>query len=384
MNWTEKRFCCERSSIQSREGVRGDVVDRFGTIHGAMQLSDRQARILKAVVELHHATGRPVGSKLLVDEGYVDASSSTVRYELGRLEQLGLLEHPHTSAGRVPTDTGYRLYVDELMDVPVTRRTEALVVDAPGARIDEALQETTRRLADATGLLSVITAPRPSGAVIRHVEVLQLQPTRVVAVVITAAGDVSRHVVTTRQPVDPGLVDWAGEYLNEQVAGLAIGDHRMRSRLRHPELAPAELEMLRMLAPAFDELDNGGQELLVGGASAVGLARHDDDVQRVLQLVAMLDERRRLLEALRPIVDRAGLHVQPGHTGAVSIRIGCENQIPELQRLSVVGAAYGVDARPLGMVGLIGPRSMDYRLASRLVTAAAGGLSDVAADLYGR
>ncbi len=349
-----------------------------------MQLSDRQALILKAVVELHHATGRPVGSKLLVDEGYVDASSSTVRYELGRLEQLGLLEHPHTSAGRVPTDTGYRLYVDELMDVPVSRRSDALVVDDPGARIDEALQETTRRLADATGLLSVITAPRPSGAVIRHVEVLQLQPTRVVAVVITAAGDVSRHVVTTRHPVDPGLVDWAGEYINEQVAGLAIGDHRMRSRLRHPELAPAELEMLTMLAPAFDELDDGGQELLVGGASAAELARHDDDVQRVLQLVAMLDERRRLLEALRPIVDRGALQVQPGFTRGVSIRIGCENQIPELQRLSVVGAAYGVDARPLGMVGLIGPRSMDYVLASRLVTAAAGGLSDVAADLYGR
>ena len=348
-----------------------------------MQLTQRQARILKAVVELHHATGRPVGSKVLVDEGFVDASSSTVRYELGRLEDLGLLEHPHTSAGRVPTDLGYRTYVDHLMDDTQPPRAAKLVVDDPGARIDEARRETTCRLADATGLLAVITAPRASGAVIRHVEVLQLQPNRLVVVVITAAGDVARHVVTTPVPVDPGLVDWAGEYLNERVAGLAIGEHRLRARLAHPELSRAELGMLALLSPAFDELDDERQELHVGGASVEELARHGDDVQRVLQLVAMLDERRRLLEALRPIVDRGAPSVHPSRVHGVSIRIGCENQMPELQRLSVVGAAYGVDARPLGMVGLIGPRSMDYVLASRVVNVAADGLSDLAADLYG-
>jgi heat-inducible transcriptional repressor len=351
---------------------------------GLMQLTQRQAQVLKAVVELHHATGRPVGSKLLVEEGYVDASSSTVRYELGRLEQLGLLEHPHTSAGRVPTDLGWRLYVDHLMDASPRRRAAApLVVEDPGARIDEALRETTRRLADATGLLAVITAPRPSGAVIRHVEVLQLQANRVVVVVITAAGDVARHVVTTPTPVDPGLVDWAGEYLNERIAGLATGDHRVQARLRHPELAPAELAMLALLAPAFDEPEEAGQDLHVGGASPDAIARHGSDVQRVLQLVAMLDERRRLLEALRPIVDTTVPALRAAPTRSVSIRIGCENELPELQRLSVVGAAYGTVRRPLGMVGLIGPRSMDYVLASRVVHAAAEGLSGLADDLYG-
>lgn len=348
-----------------------------------MQLTQRQARILKAVVELHHATARPVGSKLLVDEGYVDASSSTVRYELGHLEQLGLLEHPHTSAGRVPTDLGWRVYVDHLMDAPAARPTDELVLDDSETRLDEALREATRRLAEATGLLAVITAPRASGALIRHVEVLQLQPTRLVVVVITAVGDVARHVVGTPVPIDPGLVDWAGEYLNERVVGLASGDHRVHQRLRHPELDPAELEMLSLLAPAFDELDDARQELHVGGTSPDALARHGDDVQRVLQLVAMLDERRRLLEALRPIVDDGVPRLNPGRMRQVSIRIGCENQIPELQRLSVVGAAYGAGVRPLGMVGLIGPRSMDYVLASHVVNAAAEGLSGLADEVYG-
>lgn len=350
-----------------------------------MQLTQRQALILKAVVELHHATGRPVGSRVLVETGIVDASSSTVRYELGRLEELGLLEHPHTSAGRVPTDAGYRIYVDELMDTRVGRRaagaSTAITVDDPGTRIDEALRETTRRIAEVTGLLAVVTAPRASGAVIRHVEVLQLAPTRVVVVVITAAGDVARHVVTTPVPVDRGLVDWAGEYLNEQVAGLVIGEHRLQRVLAHPELDPAERSMLALLAPAFAELEVERQELHVGGTGA-GLARQGDDVQRVLQLVAMLDERRRLLEALRPIVDGGVPALHPSRIRGVSVRIGCENQMPELQRLSVVGAAYGVGARPLGMVGLIGPRSMDYPLATRIVNSAADQLSDLAGDLY--
>jgi heat-inducible transcriptional repressor len=324
-----------------------------------------------------------VGSKLLVEQGHVDASSSTVRYELGRLEAIGLLEHPHTSAGRVPTDTGYRIYVDELMDASPAQRAPVIVVSDPESRIEEALVETTRRLADVTGLLAVITSPRASGAVIRHVEVLQLQPNRVVVVVITAAGDVARHVVTAAQAVDPGLVEWAGEYLNERVAGLSIGEHRLRMRLSHPELTSAERGILELLAPAFDELDASRQELHVGGSSAEAIAQHGDDVQRVLQVVAMLDERRRLLEALRPIVDSGAPTLHRARARGVSIRIGCENQMPELQRLSVVGSAYGVGARPLGMVGVIGPRSMDYVLASRAVHRASIGLSELADAVYG-
>lgn len=348
-----------------------------------MQLTQRQALLLKAVVELHHATGRPVGSRALVEQGVVSASASTVRYELGRLEELGMLEHPHTSAGRVPTDRGYRTYVDHLMDAgggAVIRRPP-ISLDDPGARIDEALRDTTRQLADATGLLAVITAPRTSGAVIRHVEVLQLQPTMLVTVVITAAGDVARHKLATRRPVDPGLVDWAGEYLNEQVAGLAIGEHRLRQRLAHPQLSPAERDILALLAPAFDELDEHQPELLVGGTSRQ-LARHGADVERVLQLVAMLDERRRLLEALRPLVDSGVPALHPSRIRGVTVRIGGENEMPELQRLSVVGAAYGIGARPLGIVGLIGPRSMDYPFATRIVNVAADRLSDLAGELY--
>ncbi|MCW2927059.1 MAG: hrcA, partial [Thermoleophilia bacterium] len=239
-------------------------------------------------------------------------------------------------------------------------------------------------LAEVTGLLVVITAPRASGAVIRHVEVLQLAPNRIVTVVITGAGDVARHVTTTPGPVDPGLVDWAGAYLNEQVAGLALGERRLRQRLTHPELSERELAMLALLSAAFDELDDELQELHVGGSSR-DLARHGREIQHVLQLAAMLDERRRLLQALRPLIDRPGA---PGRHArrprGVEISIGLENPLPELKKLSVVGATYGTGSRPLGIVGVIGPRSMDYPKASRAVDAVACGLSNLSEDVYSR
>ena len=351
-----------------------------------MQLTERQGRILKAVVEEHHASGRPVGSRTLVEGGVVEASASTVRYELGRLEQLGLLESPHTSAGRIPTDVGYRVYVDQLLDAPARgsrrgTRSATVAFEDPGSRIDEALRATTQQLAEVTGLLAVITAPPASGAVIRHVELLQLQPTMLMVVVITAAGDVARHVVPTDAPVDPGLVDWAGEYLNEQVAGMSIGQKMLRQRLGGDGLGAGERAMLALLAPAFRELAEQAQELHVGGSAAM-LSHLGGDMQRVVQLVAMLDERRRLLEALRPIVERDALTPQASAARSVTVRIGGENAIPELQRLSVVGAPYGVAFRPLGMVGLIGPRAMDYTAAMHAVQVVASGLSEIAEELY--
>lgn len=355
-----------------------------------MQLTQRQATILKAVVEEHHASGRPVGSRTLVDLGVVDASPSTVRYELGRLDELGLLESPHTSAGRVPTDAGYRMYVDHLLDGETDAGASRSVIRAPfeavdaGARIDEALRMTTQQLADATELLAVITAPRANGAAIRHVEVLQLQPMLLVVVIITAAGDVERHVVPTQLPVDPGLVDWVGEYLSEQVVGLSAGHRLVRQRLLRTDLDAAERAMLGLVAPAFFQLGSDDVSDVHVGGSAGMLTRLGSDVQRVVNLVAMLDERRRLLGALRPIADTGlGWTSSGGGDRAVRVLIGVENEIPELQNLSVVGTPYGSGSRALGMVGVIGPRAMDYTCAMHAVNAAADQLAAVADELYG-
>jgi heat-inducible transcriptional repressor len=347
----------------------------FPRYYVLVQLTDRQAEILRAVVREYLRTKRPVGSKSLVEQGEVAASPSTVRYDLGRLEQAGLLEHPHTSSGRVPTDLGWRFYVANLMElerqprhVIVHHQHETVVATAD--RFDTALREVTEAIADATELLALVTAPRTHGTVIRHIEVLLLKPTMVVVVCITETGDVNRKVITLPEPADPGLVDWAGAYLNEQVAGLALGQNLLRQRLAAPQLSPAERHMLATLAPAFTDLIEESNMVIEGTAALVG--EMGNDVGGIADLVQVLDERRRLLEALR----------RASAGGSIAVCIGSENELPELRPLSIVGGTYGLPTRPLGMVGVIGPRNMDYPRAVGVVHAAIDSLSHVVGELY--
>jgi len=153
------------------------------------EVSERQLEILARVVEEYVATSTPVGSRMLVERAGFDVSSSTVRAELAELERLGLLTHPHTSAGRVPTEAGYRVYVDGLLARQETRPS-AFPLELPTAQaeVDEALQATTEVLAEVTRLLALVSAPALEAATVRHVDVLQLQPNVVVVVVITSTG----------------------------------------------------------------------------------------------------------------------------------------------------------------------------------------------------
>src|SRR5688500_12684149 len=171
-----------------------------------LQLSDRQRDILRRVVERYVADGEPVGSKALVELGGMTVSSSTVRGEFAELERLGLLMHPHTSAGRVPTEAGYRFYADELLE-ELEPRPSPFPLDLAVARseVEAALQETSETLSKVTRLLALVSAPPLQTTTVRHVEVLVLQPQVVMVVVITSTGGVSKRVFALGEPVDLGL-----------------------------------------------------------------------------------------------------------------------------------------------------------------------------------
>src|SRR5947199_3777553 len=205
------------------------------------QLSDRQRQLLFRVVEEYVATRQPVGSKTLVARAALPVLSSTVRAELADLERLGLLTHPHTSAGRVPTEAGYRVYVDELLARKEPRPGEfPLGLAVARAEVEEALQMTTEMLSQVTRLLALVSAPPLRAATVRHVDVLQLQPTTVMVVTITSTGGVGKHRYSYEGPVDPGLVAWAGEYLRERVVGVRIRSRALKQVLEEPSLSPRE------------------------------------------------------------------------------------------------------------------------------------------------
>src|SRR3954466_14399331 len=263
---------------RSRTGTSSSAADaRF--LESDVVLTPRQALLLGKVVAGFSETGQPVGSKTLAADPEITAGPSTIRNELAVLEERGLLAHHHTSAGRVPTDAGYRYYVDELLPAaPAPLRLELV-----RREVDEAMRVTTETLSQVTNLLAIVSAPPLATTTIRHIEVLALQPQILMVVVITSTGGVSKRVFTFDRPVDPGLADWAGSYLNEQLVGMGLGARRAHKQLGAPSLSPTEHAFIAELAPAFTELAATAEDTLyVDGAHRLpppdpfpaGAARH--------------------------------------------------------------------------------------------------------------
>jgi heat-inducible transcriptional repressor len=334
-------------------------------------LTPRQELILRKVVETHTATGLPVGSKALAADPDVEAGPSTIRNELATLEEEGFLAHPHTSAGRVPTDAGHRFYVDRLL--PERTRDRGLDLQLMRREVDAAMRATTETLSQVTNLLAIVSAPPLDTATIRHVEVLPLQPQVLMVVVITSTGGVTKRVFTFTSPVDPGLAQWAAEYLNERLAGMGLGARMLHSRLADPSLSAREQSFLDRLAPAFTELaETAEHTLYVDGAARLLSEHRFQDLTQINELMQMLERRVALLEVLRLALTERD----------VLVRIGSENELPALHSLALVAAGYGLPARNLGTVSLIGPVRMDYAGAIRTVREAARQLSVFIEDVY--
>ncbi len=211
-----------------------------------MEINSRQRFILRRLVQAHVELDQPVGSKWIAEQGDVPWGPSTVRAELARLEEAGLLEHPHTSAGRVPTDRGYRFYVDELLaegHLPVPRRKVELT--AMRREVDEAMRATTEQLSQVTDLLALVTAPPIETATIHRVEVLLLQPQVAMVVVITSTGGVTKRVISYEEPVDTGLVAWAASYLNEALGNLDVGSRMLLAAPDRPRTQPGRARLPR-------------------------------------------------------------------------------------------------------------------------------------------
>lgn len=335
-------------------------------------LTPRQELILRKLVVAYQSSEQPVGSKTLAADPEVVASPATIRSELAQLEEEGLLSHPHTSAGRVPTDSGFRYFVDRLL--PVAPRERRLDLQLVRREVDEAMRVTSVTLSQVTNLMAIVSAPPVETATIRHVEVLLLQPQVLMVVVITSTGGVTKRVFTFDRPVDPGLIAWAGAYLNERLEGTGLGARTLQSRLIDPGLSGSEGAFIGQLAPAFTDLAAGAEESLYVEGSARLLSEHRfQDLSQLNALMEMLERRVALLGVVRDALGRRD----------VVVRIGAENDAPAMQSLSLVAASYGLPGRNLGAVSVIGPVAMDYGDAIGAVQEASRELSRFVEQLYG-
>jgi heat-inducible transcriptional repressor len=334
-------------------------------------LTERQETVLRAVVEEYLEAGAPVASKSLA-AGF-EWGASTIRSELACLEERGLLAHPHTSAGRVPTQAGYRYFIDRLLPAESDRTRPTLTLTLARREIDEAMRVTTETLSQVTDLLAIVTAPPIETSTIRRIEVLTLQPQLVMVVVITSTGGVTKRLFTFERPVDTGLADWAGEYLNERLVGLGLGARMLHARLHDPSLSHTEAQFLAAIAPVFTELVEAATDsLYVEGTSRLLAHERSGELSELNVLMELLEQRVSMLSVLRRVLGERD----------VLVRLGAENDQPALRSLALVAAGYGLPQRHLGVVSVIGPLRMDYGRAINAVRDVAMQLSSFVGELY--
>jgi len=332
------------------------------------EISDRQREILLKTLELYISTGAPVGSHALTDA--VDASSSTIRAELADLESRGLLTHPHTSAGRVPTDAGYRYYVDALMSGDP--REEAFFEAPEGyGNLDELLRGVSEGMSEVTRLLAVVAGPGALGDSLSRVDYLPLADGALLLVVSMESGSSSSAAITLPSYVGGEELREIFAALNSWLGGRPVGgDLELATAARKalsdhdPLVVGAVLEAIGALGRATD------RGVFVRGASAL-LARLDDlDPGSLTAVVEVFERRRWLLRLMGDALERSAI----ADSGVV-VSIGAENALYNLMGTSLVAAAYGHHERPYGVVSLIGPKRMDYDAAISTVRSAAEALT---------
>jgi heat-inducible transcriptional repressor len=330
---------------------------------GERALGARQAAILNAVVREYIRSGEPVGSKHLVGRYRLDVSSATVRNDMSLLEELGYLTQPHTSAGRVPTDLGYRWFVDgasspaRLAEGQQRELSEAL--GEPGD-MDAKLSVASEILTRFTRYASTVLTPRLEVTHLRHLDLARLGPRMVVAVLIGDGGRVEKRVVELDTDVSDKEVEQVAQDVNRTLGGLTLDEaqHRLDAMGKR---APAKSKALyTQVSGAIGGMLDADRRVVVGGASHLAgdqtLAAERETLHRVYEAMERQTEMLRLLEeAIRP----------------VSVRIGSELLVEDLRACSVVVAPYVVGTEGGGTVGVIGPTRMDYVRAMAIVAAVA-------------
>ncbi len=334
------------------------------------ELPFRSRRILYAVVTEYIATGEPVGSRKLARRYGLDVSPATIRNELADLEESGFLSQPHTSAGRVPTDKGFRAFVDALGRVREVRTEDRVLLLTrlsqltPG--VDDLPREAGRLLSSLTGAASVLHAPRPSEQQVAQLRWLRLRPGQLLAVIVTRSGAVENRLVAMEREPDTAELERLHNYL-ESLLG-----ERTLSELREVVAAAAESQRTEFTQSARDVLEatvsaeTGTREVVIEGQQRL-LGQPDfASVEKIRGVLGALAENERLLELLERTLA----------AGGIQVLIGSEANL-ETQDLSLITASYGQSGRSLGTLGVIAPTRTDYQKIVPLVGFAASLLTDL-------
>jgi heat-inducible transcriptional repressor len=311
-------------------------------------LDDRAKLLLKALVERYIADGQPVGSRTLSKASGLDLSPATIRNVMSDLEALGLIASPHTSAGRIPTTLGYRLFVDTMLTVQRdSLHAPSLAPDQP----QKVIASAAHLLSNLSQFVGVVMAPRRS-SVFRHIEFLRLSEKRILVIIVSPEGDVQNRVIFTESDFAQNQLIEASNFLNSHYAGMAIEEVRTRVK---QELVSLQSEIASLMQAAVqlssEAITQDRDEVVISGErNLLSVSDFSGDMGHLRRAFDLFEQKTQIMRLLDVSSQAEG----------VRIYIGGESQIVPMQELSVVTAPYEVDGQVVGTLGVIGPTRMPY------------------------
>jgi heat-inducible transcriptional repressor len=318
-------------------------------------MMDRRAQILlKTLVERYIAEGQPVGSRALSKFSGLDLSPATIRNVMSDLEELGYISSPHTSAGRIPTPRGYRIFVDTLLTIKpldkiqISHLEDGLHPSHPQRLISSASQ----LLSQLTHFAGVVATPRRKNAAFRHIEFLALSERRILLIIVTPEGDVQNRILFTDKSYSPTQLTTAANFLNQNYAGLTFDDIRLRVQGELKQLHQDMTSLMTAALEAGDQALNDSPEdyVISGERNLLDSAELASNMARLRELFDMFEKKTLLMQIMDMSTRAQG----------VQIFIGGESGVSPLDECSVVSAPYTVDGQIIGTVGVIGPTRMAY------------------------
>ena len=317
-------------------------------------LDDRARLLLKTLVERYIANGHPVGSRALTQASGLDLSPATIRNVMADLEGLGLIASPHTSAGRVPTAKGYRLFVDTMLTVDQDQMVSPEIAPEQPQKV---IASAAGVLSDLSQFVGVVQAPR-KGSSFRHIEFLRLSEKRILVILVSPDGDVQNRVIFTESDYSQSQLIETANYLNAHYAGLAIDQVR--------QLLRKEVEKLRdeigalMLAAVHvgeDEAQEQDELIIAGERNLLAVSDFSNDMTNLRRAFDLFEQKTQILHLLE----------SSNRAEGVQIYIGGESQILPVQELSVVSTPYQINGKIVGTLGVIGPKRMPYEKMIQIV-----------------
>ena len=338
-----------------------------------IDFSDRMRKVLGAIVEGYIHTAEPVGSKAIVGKLGLNLSPATIRNVMSDLEVLGLLYQPHTSAGRIPTEKGFRFYVDYVLDVHELEEEEREWIRTKylgyQTEVEDLLRETSRILSSSSHYLAVVWAPKVSFIVLQHIEFVKLKKHVVLAILINPTGLVYHRVVEVEEDFSQSELDHLSDYMNSFLTGLTLQQARERlvEQMRNEKSVYDHLfeQALRLGRKALSPTDE--TDVFIEGRTNIIHEPEFTNISIMTDLFRAFEEKATLVKLLDKCINPQG----------VRIAIGSESEVQEMETCSLVTSTYGYKGEVLGALGVVGPRRMNYSRVIPLVDYTAKLLTEI-------